>query len=117
VDCFNLVHLLSQALIQSKWEWFPISPHAQHVFSLWPFLDFEKGDIDWAVPMAEFSSSAGGAAPPDTQQATSQLKDVGRVRNVFPETWLWTNTSTGYTIYVQPKAQHWDDTRCLYIHS
>ena len=64
---------------------------------------------------AEFSNLSGGAAPP--QQATSQLKDVGRVRNVFPETWLWTNTSTGYTIYVQPKAQHWDDTRCLYIHS
>lgn len=26
-----------------------------------------------------------------------QLKEVGRVRSVFPETWLWTNRSTGYS--------------------
>lgn len=26
-----------------------------------------------------------------------QLKEVGRVRSVFPETWLWTNRTTGYS--------------------
>lgn len=25
----------------------------------------------------------------------NNLKEPGRIRNVFPETWLWTNASTG----------------------
>lgn len=28
----------------------------------------------------------------------SKLKDVSRVRNVFPETWLWTNVTSGYPV-------------------
>jgi hypothetical protein len=33
------------------------------------------------------------AAPPVAPH--SQLKEVGRVRSVSPETWLWTNSTTG----------------------
>ena len=28
----------------------------------------------------------------------SKLKDVSRVRNIFPETWLWTNVTSGYPV-------------------
>ena len=36
-------------------------------------------------------SGMGGSAPP--------LQKVERVRNVFPETWLWTNKTTGYLLW------------------
>ena len=45
---------------------------------------------------------AGGLHPvavPQTTQ-TQQLKDVSRVRSVFPETWLWTNATIGYIFYL-----------------
>ena len=41
------------------------------------------------IPMAPMAGSGGGSA------STSNLKAVKRVRNVFPETWLWTNKTTG----------------------
>ena len=34
---------------------------------------------------------AGGIAP----APSANLKNVGHVRSVFPETWLWTNTTSG----------------------
>ena len=39
----------------------------------------------------------GGVAP----STGSSLKTVDRIRNVFPETWLWTNASVGFVILIQ----------------
>ena len=36
---------------------------------------------------------SGGAIP--NPNSSSHLKDVDNVRNYFPETWLWTNATTG----------------------
>lgn len=35
---------------------------------------------------------------PHTPQPSNELKTPTKVRNVFPETWLWTNESVGYII-------------------
>ena len=35
--------------------------------------------------------AGGGIAP----AASGSLKKIDRVRSVFPETWLWTNTTVG----------------------
>lgn len=53
------------------------------------------GAIDGMMPMPipitdVFGSPVGGGASPSSLQA------VGRIRNVFPETWLWSNATTGY---------------------
>lgn len=40
---------------------------------------------------ASLAGATGGASP-------SQLQAVGRIRNVFPETWLWSNATTGYYV-------------------
>ena len=41
----------------------------------------------------------GGAIPNKGQSSGSRpnpgLKDIGRIRSVFPETWLWSNLSVG----------------------
>lgn len=42
------------------------------------------------LPMA--AMAGGGGVPP--QNGPMGLKEVGRVRNIFPETWLWTNQTT-----------------------
>jgi len=39
--------------------------------------------------------NAGGAIMTDSAVAPSPVKAVGKVRSIFPETWLWTNTSVG----------------------
>lgn len=58
------------------------------------------GAIDGMMPMPimpptdMFGSPAGGGASPSSLQA------VGRIRNVFPETWLWSNATTGYYISI-----------------
>lgn len=58
------------------------------------------GAIDGMMPMpmmpggaslAGATGATGGASP-------SQLQAVGRIRNVFPETWLWSNATTGYYV-------------------
>lgn len=55
------------------------------------------GAIDGMMPMpmmpggASLTGATGGASP-------SQLQAVGRIRNVFPETWLWSNATTGYYV-------------------
>lgn len=53
------------------------------------------GAIDGMMPMPMMPGGAtgatGGASP-------SQLQAVGRIRNVFPETWLWSNATTGYYV-------------------
>lgn len=53
------------------------------------------GAIDGMMPMPipitdVFGSPVGGGASPSSLQA------VDRIRNVFPETWLWSNATTGY---------------------
>ena len=40
-------------------------------------------------------AAAGGPMPPSMTD-NGALASVDRVRNVFPETWLWSNTTTGY---------------------
>ena len=42
-----------------------------------------------AAAMTGTGATAGGGSPPP-------LQAVGRIRNVFPETWLWSNATTGY---------------------
>lgn len=58
------------------------------------------GAIDGMMPMpmmpggaslAGATGATGGASP-------SQLQAVGRIRNVFPETWLWSIATTGYYV-------------------
>lgn len=41
--------------------------------------------------MTGTGTAAGGVSP-------SSLQAVGRIRNVFPETWLWSNATTGYYV-------------------
>ena len=42
-----------------------------------------------AAAMTGTGAMVGGGSPPS-------LQAVGRIRNVFPETWLWSNATTGY---------------------
>lgn len=42
-------------------------------------------------------SMTGGGSPPP-------LQAVGRIRNVFPETWLWSNATTGYMTWLKSNA-------------
>ena len=42
-----------------------------------------------AGPGLDTSSNGGGVGSKDS------LKDVDQVRSVFPETWLWSNSTTG----------------------
>lgn len=51
-----------------------------------------------AVNSVAGSALNGGIVqPPSTNQVqTPDLKEPTKVRNVFPETWLWTNTTIGY---------------------
>lgn len=54
-----------------------------------------KGEVmdgDMAMPGAAPVPVAGHIAA----VSSNSMKEVGRVRSVFPETWLWTNSSTGY---------------------
>lgn len=65
-------------------------------------IDFLKGDVDFAAPMAagafmpQMAMASAGGGMPQPSPARGDLKQVGKVRTVFPETWLWTNSSTGY---------------------
>ena len=58
-----------------------------------PMIDaaFGGGAGGHALP----SMAPGGGGPPSSSSG-SALKTVDRVRNVFPETWLWSNTSVGF---------------------
>lgn len=50
-----------------------------------------------ALNGGEILFEKGPMAPaPQAPIASQTLKNVNHVRNVFPETWLWTNSSTGY---------------------
>lgn len=35
-----------------------------------------------------------------TSAVSSDLASVDKIRNIFPETWLWTNSSVGYFFYL-----------------
>ena len=43
-------------------------------------------------PGLAFSPVAAPPAPPPPPE--SSLQEVGRIRKIFPETWLWSNTTT-----------------------
>lgn len=51
------------------------------------------GGIRPQAVAAPMQMASGMEVPTSTN--TEPLKEVGRVRNVFPETWLWTNSSVG----------------------
>ena len=51
--------------------------------------------VDSVLERHPAMAMAGSAAGVDKGHSSS-LQTVDRVRNVFPETWLWTNTTTGY---------------------
>lgn len=61
---------------------------------IYPEMAFGAGAM---VPMPAMAMTNGMAPNPPP---SSQLKEVGRVRSVFPETWLWTNASTGYFLHL-----------------
>jgi hypothetical protein len=53
------------------------------------------------MAMAGMAPNAGGGLAPGmaTGSGSGQaLAQVDHVRSVFPETWLWTNTTTGYDV-------------------
>ena len=64
--------------------------------------------VDYPMIDAAFGAGAGGHALPGmapgggvapatgSSSSSSALKSVDRVRNVFPETWLWRNASVGF---------------------
>lgn len=62
------------------------------------------GDGMVAAPggMIAFGAAAGGAemdfASATNAGSSSGLAAVDKIRNVFPETWLWTNSTAGYRI-------------------
>ncbi|XP_048758952.2 CD109 antigen-like isoform X2 [Ostrea edulis] len=57
------------------------------------------GAIDAMMPMPAAAMTGGTGTA--TGFSSTTLKTVDRVRNVFPETWLWTNISTGSDGHVQ----------------
>lgn len=58
---------------------------------MYPEMAFGGGTATGALaPMMPVNSMVPNPAP------NSQLKEVGRVRSVFPETWLWSNATIGY---------------------
>ncbi|XP_062608191.1 CD109 antigen-like isoform X3 [Saccostrea cucullata] len=57
------------------------------------------GAIDAMMPMPVPGAPMGGGVAAGS--SPQPLKSVGRVRNVFPETWLWSNCSTGSNGEVQ----------------
>lgn len=70
--------------------------------------DVSDPELAFALDGAEFGPAAGGfggvnalagAAPdpaPVPSGTSTKLASVDSIRNVFPETWLWTNSSVGY---------------------
>lgn len=60
---------------------------------IYPDMAFAGGAMAPMAPMPAMAMTNGMAPNP---APSSQLKEVGRVRTVFPETWLWTNASIGY---------------------
>ena len=66
------------------------------------------GGFNLAPPNAGFAAHSlsgsaaggfgGGSAGSGTGGSVQPLQKVERVRNVFPETWLWTNKTTGYLL-------------------
>lgn len=65
-----------------------------HLFGLVPY-EFMRPQM--GPNGGEFLFEKGPMAPaPQAPIASQTLKNVDHIRNVFPETWLWTNSSTGY---------------------
>lgn len=60
---------------------------------MFTFLDFID-DLDFEMPMA--GMAFGGVNELAFTSSSEPMREVDRVRNVFPETWLWTNASIGY---------------------
>ncbi|XP_052721975.1 CD109 antigen-like isoform X2 [Crassostrea angulata] len=71
--------------------------HVEQHPLIYPEMAF-GGAIAPMAPMPAMAMTNGMAPNP---APSSQLKEVGRVRSVFPETWLWTNASIGSDGQVQ----------------
>jgi hypothetical protein len=68
-------------------------------FAIYIIVFFSKLAV---FPGMAFGGGIGGIATSGTATGSSSgsgqtLAQVDHVRTVFPETWLWTNTTTGYT--------------------
>lgn len=62
------------------------------------FGGFLMGTLHYdAAEFAQFVAEKTGQTKPETNSASvSEPTLVNQIREVFPETWLWTNSSTGY---------------------
>ncbi|XP_022321696.2 CD109 antigen-like isoform X2 [Crassostrea virginica] len=71
--------------------------HVEPIQYMYPEMAFSGGMIapGALAPMMPVNSMVPNPAP------NSQLKEVGRVRSVFPETWLWSNATIGSDGQVQ----------------
>ena len=58
----------------------------------------ELGGGGGGFAMAGLAPGGGVAPPSGSSSSGSTLKTVDRVRNVFPERWLWSNASLGFVI-------------------
>ena len=45
---------------------------------------------------ALLSSSSSGTSTSSSSESSDKLAPVKKIRNVFPESWLWTNSTVGY---------------------
>ena len=61
-------------------------------------------------PMAGTVTATGTGG---SQPNPSPLKSVGRVRSIFPETWLWSNTTVGFVAIIN-KYNH-GKVECLML--
>ena len=50
----------------------------------------------------EMAGAGAGGPMPVAMPDNGALAQVDRVRNVFPETWLWSNITTGYMQWCTP---------------
>lgn len=53
------------------------------------------GFLMGGLPEFNLGGAVANLQPTPSPHHTTQLKTPSKVRTVFPETWLWTNKSTG----------------------
>jgi len=58
-------------------------------------IDFDGAMAGGMLPFPLAPNAGSGNPQP---ASGSSLAAVDRVRNVFPETWLWTNSTSGYLL-------------------
>lgn len=64
-----------------------------------PFRPIAAFDVVESIRRVSVSQSVSQSLSPQVEAGTGQqdLQEVERVRMVFPETWLWTSLSAGYS--------------------